>query len=279
MSVFSKGEATIELAAEPLTVVAGQTVKVRATVAGQADEKTRGARVELSYVNTYRDREYDQSDDRQETRIRHDEIVVASQALPPGAGSRLAEGVHEVELRIPDHAPPSMDDVIEWRAEGVIDREKARDAVTVVPLTVLSDAAAHQGWANHPPDVELGCPMEFRLDKRIFRVGEPIDGYVVMTPRDEIKANEIRLELKAVQTDSGGEWSRTEKAGEITISDKVKLEPGHPLEFGFTLAVPEGWPASFEARRTTLHWYLEAIVSRRMRSDFNGRVEIVVANA
>ena len=62
----------------------------------------------------------------------------------------------------------------------------------------------------------------------------------------------------------------------MEIAGSTQLEAGQTYQFPFELQLIEGVPPTFTAAHSHLHWYVEGIADRKLRSDFVVEAEIVV---
>jgi hypothetical protein len=122
MGLFA-GKTSLEVSAEPTELSPGDEVRVRSEL-GEPDKKTRGARVRLVYVNSYRYEDTDSDGDRT-TRTRHEEIVVAQEPLS-GAGENggAAAGAVETVLRA---SFQTANNRLNWYVEVFVDRKLRGD--------------------------------------------------------------------------------------------------------------------------------------------------------
>jgi hypothetical protein len=79
--------------------------------------------------------------------------------------------------------------------------------------------------------------MEFRLPGRSFRVGERIEGTLVLTPRQDFKARRLRVELARTELVSraSGNVSETIEASEV-VDESPRYQTGSSRE-----STPSRW--------------------------------------
>jgi hypothetical protein len=115
-----------------------------------------------------------------------------------------------------------------------------------------------------------------QLSTRVLRPGEQITGVLTINPRESAKGRAVRVQLQRRRTDTPDNMQSNETAMQVELARDVKLEAGQPLQFPFQIPLPEGVPPTFAAAKSYMRWYLEAVVDRKMRSDFTAEAEVVV---
>ena len=264
----------LEVSAEPTALSPGDEVRVRSEL-GEPDKKTRSARVCLVYVNSYRYEDTDSDGDRT-TRTRHEEIVVAQEPLSGADGNGgPPAGTFETVLRVPDDAPPTVEDAVRWMAKVTVDRKAGRDVAEEIPLTVASAPDALAAWAEgsckHPSEAR----MDIQVDRRVVHPGERISGTVAVTASEDLEGRALRVKLRGRRSDQDGEGVTYDGAVQ-DLAEPAELRAGATQSFTFALNVPIDARASFQTANNRLNWYVEAFVDRKLRSDPTGRLEVVV---
>jgi hypothetical protein len=110
--------------------------------------------------------------------------------------------------------------------------------------------------------------MEFRLPGRSFRVGERIEGTMVVTPHQDFKAQEVRVELvraEGVSRDAHN-YSETVQTGEV-VEESPRYQTGSSREYPFVLDVPEAAGPCLQTAQTFVVWTLRAMMPRSMNFD------------
>ena len=115
-----------------------------------------------------------------------------------------------------------------------------------------------------------------QLSTRVLRPGEQVTGVLTINPQESAKGRTVRVQLERRRTDTPDDMNHTETATQIELARDVKLEPGQQLQYPFQIPLPEGMPPTFAAAKSYMHWYLEGIVDRKLRSDFVVEAEMVV---
>ncbi|MEA2368691.1 MAG: Arrestin (or S-antigen), N-terminal domain [Thermoleophilaceae bacterium] len=285
MSVF-KSDITVQLGIDRSEFHPGDSVTARVVVGDGADDRVQGGRVELAYENRYLDEErYRDSDGDSQTRTvtRSETVVAASQPLPGGAAGPVAAGEHTVTLTFPPQSPPSahepegFGDLVRWEVRAILDRKMAFDPDAKQQVTVFSRPEQYASWAQSAPvSKSADCPMGLELSTRSLRPGEGISGQLTITPRESAKARAIRVQLERRRTDTPDNVHRTETLEGPQLAGKTDLEAGQTLTLPFEMALPVGVPPNFMTGKSNLHWFVEGIVDRRLKSDFVVEAEIVV---
>lgn len=286
MGVFGS-DMTVQAAVDRTAVHPGDVVTVKVWVGGQVDQRVQGARVELACKNRYRKRERDHdSDGRSETRtvIREETTVAVWQPLPAAADGPVQFGEHTLTLQFPPDAPPTVHEpagfgeVVTWEVRAILDRRMGFDPDATIPIYVASFPNQYAHWAGSPPVAKSHeVPMMLdQLSTRVLRPGEQITGVLHIDPRESAKARTVRVQLERRRTDTPDNMQDTNTGSQVELARDVKLEPGQPLQFPFQIPLPEQSPPTFAAAKSYMHWYLEGIVDRKMRSDFVVEAEVVV---
>jgi hypothetical protein len=185
---------------------------------------------------------------------------------------------------VPAAAAPSAGGEItnvEWKIRVTLVVRGAPDVIKEIPLTVLSSSESYASWAESAPQLDSHemCDMNFRLPGRSFRVGERIEGTLVLTPRQDFKARTLRVELARVELVSrgSGNSSETIHASEA-LDESPRYQTGSSREYAFAMDVPEAAGPCLETDLTSVGWWLRATVERRMAFDPNLQVPLNVYN-
>ena len=286
MGVFDS-DMTISAQVDRVAVHPGDLINVTVWVAGQPDQRVQAARVELACKNRYRERETDRdSDGSSNTRTvtREHTTVALWQPLPPAPDGPVAFGEHHVTLQVPPDAPPTVyepsgfGEVLTWEVRAILDRRMAMDPDATIKIGVHSPPNQYAHWASSPPvagshEVPMGLDQ---LSTRVLRPGEQVTGVLTINPQESAKARTVRVQFERRRTDTPDNMKQTEIAMEVELARDVALEAGRPLQYPFQIPLPEAMPPTFAAAKSYMHWYLEGIVDRKMRSDFVVEAEMVV---
>jgi sporulation-control protein spo0M len=285
MSLFGS-DMTVQLAVDRTEFHPGDPVTARVVVGGGEDDRVQGGRVEIAYKNRYLKEERDHNSDGTSTTktvTREDDVVVAMQPLPGGPTAPVAAGEHVVTLTFPQDAPPSahepegFGDLVKWEVRAVLDRKMAFDPDATTQVTVFSRPETFASWAQSVPVPKSPeCPMGLELSTRMLRPGEGISGELTITPRESVKGRSVRVQLERRRTDTPDDIERTETLDGVELATKTELQAGETARFPFELALPVGVPPCFQTQKSHLHWYVEGVVNRRLRSDFVVEAELAV---
>ena len=285
MSVFSS-DTTVQLTLDRTDFRPGDSVEVRVVVGGEPDERVQAGRVELAYTNRYlaRERDYDsRGGSRTRTVTRSESIVVASQPMPAPPGGGVALGEHRFTLAFPPDAPPSaheparFGDIVKWEVRGILDRRMAFDPDATREVRLHSPPGQYAHWAQSPPVPKASeCPMGLDVSSRTLRPGEGLRGTLTITPDESFKGRAVRVQLERRRTDTPDDIESTETLPGAELAGRTGFEAGQTVSFPFEIALDPGVPPSFSAAKSHLHWYLEGVVDRKLRSDFVVEAELVV---
>jgi hypothetical protein len=277
---------TVQLGVDRTEFHPGDSVTARVVVGGERDDRVQGGRVELAYVNRYLDEErhYDsRGGSTTRTVTRTDTVVVATQPLPGGPDAPVVPGEHTVTLTFPPESPPSahepegFGDLIRWEVRAILDRRMAFDPDASQQVTVFSRPEQFVAWTQSPPVAKSAeCPMGLELSTRVLRPGEGISGELTITPKESFTGRGVRIQLERRRTDTPDNIHRTETLDGVELAGKTDLEAGQTVRFPFEVALPIGVPPCFQTGRSHMHWFIEGVVDRRMRSDYVVEAELAV---
>jgi hypothetical protein len=288
--LFRKNGVQLGVETDKEAYLPGETVTATITVVGKDDLEIQEGRAELVYENeyTYRDRNYD-SDGRYTTdsRTTTDHVTHATEPFLPAGTVRSGAGdAYAVALRIPEEVAPSGEGEItkvRWKVKAILSRRRARDPGAEAPFTVLSPPEAHAEWIAREPelDTDADCELELRLTGgRHVRPGDTVAGALVVTPRSELDANEVRLELVRHESVPRDEGNETETVEASTVAgESPELTTAVPHEYPFEFTIPAGSCPSLATEESEVRWFLRGVVARRMRSDYNVKQELNVYTA
>ena len=286
MGVFGS-DMTVQAAVDRTALHPGDVVTVRVAIGGQPDDRVQGARVELACKNRFRKREREYNSDgpdHERTVTREETFVAVWQPLPAAPDGPVALGEHTVQLQVPPDAPPTayepegFGSMVKWEVRAILDRRMGFDPDATIEVGVFSLPHQYAHWAQSPPVAKSHeVPMGFdQLSARVLRPGEQITGVLTVDPRESAKARTVRVQLQRRRTDTPDNLQDNETATEVELARDVKLEAGQSLQYPFQIPLPEGVPPTFAAAKSYMRWYLEAVVDRKMRSDFTAEAEVVV---
>lgn len=257
--------------AEPNRLAPGDAVRARITV-GEPDRKAQDGRVCLLYVNTY---EYESTDSDGDTTVStaHKKVAMAQSPLF-GTGGPVA-GTFDVSLRVPEHAPPSARETVEWKLEAILDRKGSRDIRATTELFVASAPTGYADQARRPTESHDDLTAQFDGGPRETRAGATVSGTVTVTSPSGLEGRALHVRVRGTREDADGQT--TEYDGQtMTLAEPAVLEAGVPQTYAFSVDVPDDGPPTFTAEHNALAWAVEVSVDRRMRRDPTVRLPIVV---
>lgn len=285
MGVFGS-DMTVALAVHRVEFHPGDSVNLSVVVGGSPDTRVQGGRVELTYVNRYlkEEREHDSDGpDRTRTVTREEDVVVAWAPMPGGPDGPVAFGTHTFTLTFPPDVPPSahepegFGDMVRWEVRAILDRRMAFDPDAKQVVTVHSRPEQYAWQAQSPPVAKSAdVPMGLDLATRFLRPGDVVAGTLTISPSESVKARSIRIQLERRRTDVPDGIERTETLPGVELSGPADLEAGQTYRFPFDGGLVQGVPPTFNAAKSHLHWYVEGVVDRRLKSDFVVEAEVVV---
>ena len=261
---------TIE--AQPTRLSPGDEVRARVTV-GEPDGRAQGGRVRLLYVNSYQYQSTDGDGDTT-TSTAHDDVVVAEAPLF-GAHGAPAAGTYEISLRVPDDAPPSAEDAVEYEMVATIDRKGRRDSQVEVELLIASAPTAYADRAARPAEQPDEFWAEIEAVPRELTAGAAVAGTVTVTSPAGLEGRALRVRTRGVRRDHDG--LTTSYDGEPqTLAEPAALTAGGAQSHAFGVRVPADAPPTFKAEHNALEWTLEVYVDRKLRGDPVARLPLVV---
>lgn len=281
------GDATVQLLLDREDVAAGETVQATVRISGgRKDTEITEGRLRLVYENEYewRDREstmFSSSESTTRTHRDTDRKTISEQRfLEPGAIRADTPEDHTLSVEIPASSVPSGEGKItrvRWKVQATLARDRARDISDEVALEVLS--TADQDWLEPAEDVDShgDCLLGFQLEKRAFGAGEPIEGTLVLTPSEECKVSEVRVELERHEhvPRNQGNMAHAREAQAI-VAGALELSPGVPHEYSFRLEVPPDPVPTLDTEQSRVWWLLKGIGARTMRRDYRVEQEVLV---
>jgi sporulation-control protein spo0M len=278
---------TVNAAVDRTSVQPGESVTVKVVVGGQPDAKVQAGRVELACINRYQEKEYqrDSDGDRTERTVtREDTTVPVWQPIPGGPDGPVAFGEHTVTLQFPPdatptaHEPEAFGSMVRWEVRAILDRHMSLDPDASIEVQVHSLPGQYAHWAASPPVVKSPkVPMGLeQLSTRALRPGDQLTGVLHVNPTESAKGRTVRVQLERRRTDTPDNMEDVNTAMEVELARDVKIEAGQALQYPFQIPLPEGVPPTFQANKSHMHWYLEGIIDRKLRSDFVVEAEVVV---
>jgi hypothetical protein len=203
--------------------------------------------------------------------------------IPIREGELSAEQTTTVDLHIPPDAVPvytSPNIETHWVIKVTVDRPMASDANAEMQLPLIVPAPGHYaqpGQYGNATKMDV-APMRFNLPKLEYVNGETLSGELIVEPRNEFEAREIRIELLHEERVTEGS-----KPNEVTTSDQkmqiagtTKFQAGSNQQYDFSLMiVPKGQPTYVDPKATS-RWILKATLDRPFATDAEVTQEIYV---
>jgi hypothetical protein len=280
MSTTATGPRVALSIAEPVTTLGG-SLDGTVTVAGELDEKVRGLRVELLYVNEYLYEERQQSGRDNNGNVQYRTVQVTGtadvvvQTLSFDVENGPIDGAHEVQLWVPEDAPPTAATLVRWKVRAVVDRKLGNDVTAETRVVVRStvDHAPAAAASDPSVDEQLGLT----IGERALKPGDTLTGTLVVAPEKDVKFTDVRVELQARRHDQDGIVSG-DVVAELTVSGKVEVAGGERHEFPFELQVPVDAIPAFVAANNRVTYAFVASGARRLRSDYNATADVYVCS-
>jgi len=180
-------------------------------------------------------------------------------AMPPYAGHSLTSG---------------------WSVRVTVDIERRIDASenVVLPLVVPPPGervqAGEYGEASHPGKAE----MHLWLPGLEWVEGEVIGGKLIVVPHDSFEARQVRVSLiRREQVHAPRlKTSATKRISRAKLAGKTRFVAQQPVEFPFSLDVPELGCPSRRTEHTTVTHTFEAVLGRGLRKRYKVATEVTV---
>ena len=196
---------------------------------------------------------------------------------------------------IPVEAPPTiLGDRIrtKWTIKAVINKRLWKDIVTKKEFTVATFVRGPEYTSPQNISKQFGnVTVNLSLPRISFVPGEVISGVLNITSNDYVKFNEVRASFELVefispqiisaigvqrivdsQTTFKKEFSKTKIAKDVEI-----LTMG-TSQLPINLQVPQVQVPSFQTSLFSTQWILKITLSRRLKTDFNLEIPILVTN-
>jgi hypothetical protein len=261
---------------------------VHATVSLQVDKpvKVREVRVVLIAKQSYKAQVKQEDTTTKETRIVDsmvNEEKEIDKQIPIREGTLNAGQTVTADLRIPaDAVAPYHSDYIEthWLVKVTVDRPMAGDSNAEIELPLIVPAPglyAKQGEFGNGTGLDVAA-LRFNLPKLEFVQGETLSGELIIEPRQDFEAREIRLELLHQEHISAGDQARDVETSDqkVQLAGTTPLTHDKAVRYDFSFAVaPKGQPTAV-APKGTSRWILKATVDRPWASDAEVTQEVYI---
>ncbi len=278
LGLFDKSlEVTLDVDQSEGTFAPGDAVKVAVTMRAEKEVEVRGATVGLLFVERYQTASEDSSGDEvkkstkwnSEERWIAQEELLAEEALPEGF-----DRTYTYSWSIPDDALPTIKgEIIQhtWKVVAKVDRPGAKDANQEVELNVAVPApskAIQPGQAGEPTHPEV-AGMRVELARVELVEGDTLSGQVIVDPRVDIEAREVRLDLVRIETVTEGETPNVQEkvADKQKLAGMSKIDAGESVAYDFSLPVAIERCPTYQSTTKEVAWALRAIISRPLAYD------------
>ena len=140
-----------------------------------------------------------------------------------------------------------------------------------VPVVVLAPPVPQP--AEQPARQGGGTPLctisFYGLPRSSVPPGTTLRATVRITPKDDLKARGVRIELVRLTTvDTGRSKAVVRRpVAELSASGPLELRPRQPKDLAFAVAVPEDAGPSIIAEGYRVEWLLRAVIDRPLRRD------------
>lgn len=170
------------------------------------------------------------------------------------------------------------------------------DAETEVGIVIAPsgryNAAGEFGFSNKPDEVELAL----KLPSKEFVVGERIDGELVVRPKKDFEANEVKLELVRCErvsnptnmsgaaqfaleviTDVSERGREYEEKQSVKVAPKTKFQSGQEARIPFHVTIASPRPSTGTTAHSQVAWRLKGSLERGLlHSSYSVDEEIYV---
>ncbi len=269
----------IQLALKRFEFLPGEMVDVRLEVGTGGDSRLQAIRLELGYKNTYYYESRDSDGDRSTTRSTDDVVVVKKEMPADHPALSGGAGTFESTLTVPERAPASVPNWVDWHVKAILDRRMRRDHRQELPITVFVTSSDYADRAESAQDVGDKCDMRLDFGSRVVRPQDTLSGTLYVEPRSAFDARSVRVHLECRMHHEDDIVRELGKDVEVTLAQKVSFAPGVPQEFPFSISVPAGAAPTLHAHHNLVRWHLKGICDRPMRGDYTVAAEVVVYNA
>jgi len=264
--LFDKSlEVSIDLNQPTKFFAPGAAVRAMVTVRANKESDVRGATAGLLFTERHQSTDADGNTrwSSEETWIGQEEML-EEQTLPEGF-----EETYTFNWSVPDDALPTIKgEIIQhtWKLIVKVDRPSAKGVNEEVELHVavpVPSKAIQPGQASEPTHPEV-AGMRFELPQVEFVEGDTLSGQLIVDPRVDIEAREVRLDLVRIETVTGGDAPNVKE--KVTESHKLAgitmLEAGQSATYDFSFPVAIDGCPTYQHESREVAWALRAEISR-----------------
>ena len=255
----------------------GDTVGVQITLAAERAGNVREVRAGLVRQHRFQKLDNQRDNDgnyRDVYQWQTNETWVTREVLAT-QGELSANNTVRFDWQIPPDAAASCNgDIVQvkWLVKVTVDRAMARDQNEEVELAVLTrpTGAYAQSGEFGEMSTSSGVAMRLSLPTLEFVEGDTIKGRLHIEPSQSIDAREVRVELLRQERVNVGDRPHVKDKSmqKAQLAASPKLVPGTPVQYDFTLAVPEAGSPSHDAGDTVVTWLLVGTIDLPMRGDY-----------
>ncbi len=281
-----KANLTVKLDRDNKIYAPGEIVHATVNVEGVKDLKIQSGIIALvraeEYTYSHQERDSDGDLSSVKTKTTDETPVWRQQFLGESTIKGGSTQTFEFNLEIPKNGTPSIEDGkilnLTWLVKTTLDRKLASDTedkqeiYVVVPAPQTPAGGGDLGISNEPSEAE----MKLRLPKQNYVLGETIKGELLIQPKKDFDATEVRIEVvcrEEVPREEGNTSERTEK---IKLAGGTKLTSGQEVILPFEIQIPNARPITAQALHGSVMWNLRGVLARRMRGDTLVKQEIFV---
>jgi hypothetical protein len=267
---FKGKKPTIAVVPEPMELVPGQQVRLRVTIGGEIDDKSKSAQAGIRCVNEYLTKEWDRQEDE------WDEVWRALTMHEDMADVPLQPGETELTFTLPEGLPPTSRQAVTWTAWAKIDRSGGFDAKGDRQLNVRLPAASAPSERRTVPATKDGVAFD-DLPSAV-RAGGTLDGTLSVTATEDVKCTAVKLRLRRTcrYKHDNHKAERREDPVEVEIAPAQEFVGGQTRQFPFSVPVPPNVGPTAKAPHSTVEWTVTGIAARRMKFDLEVEAPIVV---
>ncbi len=179
-------------------------------------------------------------------------------------------------FELPEAPPTYQGDLlnVRWSVWAKLAVDDALDATAEAPLIVYHPP---QGPYPQPPvdadgEGHAECDIDLTLEGTAFRLGGELCGVLRLEPRDELEAQEARVELNRVEhVPARLGNTRSERVAITRLTSQTQLLPGVPQDLSFRMELPEELTPSVSLPHGSAYYELDAVVARSWQSDLHLR--------
>jgi hypothetical protein len=187
------------------------------------------------------------------------------------AGGALANGNHQVAVRLPSWSPGSSAEVVQWQARLKVERS-GKDISAQTPLTVLIAAPEPAPASADMPLIQgeraIANDLEFEVEteRACYKPGDEIRGTIAVTPRTFIDRTALfavwcqRVQESHPVEKNPGSAIESFTRPIVNIVKDVQLVQHQRTEVPFTVTLPNEVDPTTEAVHSSINWFVQVKV-------------------